>query len=338
MPNPTTFDEAKAAVEEMFMNEPPAEDTPPTDDEQTPPAEDTPNLFDEPTVAEPTSEEPPVEVPTETPVEPPVAQTPPAEDQSAVGQAAQMAETAAQLASQKDSELQQALAAIEALKQQNQQLQGTLDEISRQNTENVLEEALEPPTIDLNSLAFADEETQKAELAKFADGLSAYNRKQMMAEMSPVLEFAKKGMRDAETRDVMSVLSNIPELKGIDQMLPQLEGVIANNKWLQSDDMPLDEKYINAFAIMKGIDSINNPHIPEEPKEPTPEELLQMYNNNSAFQELVEKQRLGAIKQSQQVPPMSASSGAVNAALNIKEKPKTLEDASRRTREMFGEM
>ena len=61
-----------------------------------------------------------------------------------------------------------------------------------------------------------------------------------------------------------------------------------------------------------------------------------MYNNNPAFQELVEKQRIDTLKQSQQVPPFSASSGAVNAALNIKEEPKGWDDASKRTRAMFG--
>ena len=63
---------------------------------------------------------------------------------------------------------------------------------------------------------------------------------------------------------------------------------------------------------------------------------MELYDKNPTFQELVEKKRLDTIKQSQQVPPFSASSGAVNAALNIKEKPKTFEEASERTRRMFG--
>ena len=63
---------------------------------------------------------------------------------------------------------------------------------------------------------------------------------------------------------------------------------------------------------------------------------MKLYEETPTFQELVEKKRLEAIKQSQQVPPFSASSGAVNAALNIKEKPKTFEEASERTRKMFG--
>ena len=75
---------------------------------------------------------------------------------------------------------------------------------------------------------------------------------------------------------------------------------------------------------------------PEPPAEPTVNELMDMYNSNPEFQQLVEKQRLEQIKQSQQVPPFSASSGAVNAALNIEKKPKTFEEASERTRRMFG--
>lgn len=323
MPNPNTFDEASAATEEMFANEQisladaPLEEESSAENEQTAeniPAEETP----------PNTEEIP-EVTPET-----------QENQTALGQAAQTAEVAAELAAQKAGQLQQAMSEIEALKLQNQQLQGTIDEISRQNVENVIEEALTPPTLDINGLAFADEETQKAEMSKFVKDMTAYNRQEIMKELSPTLEFAKKGMRDAETKEVVAALSQIPELANIQEMLPQLDRIIANNKWLQSDDMPLDEKYINAYTMAKGIDTLNNSRAQsEEPKEPTPEELLDIYNKNPAFQELVEKQRLGAIKQGQQVPPFSASSGAVNAALNIKEKPKTLDEASERTRRMF---
>lgn len=333
MPNPNTFDEASAATEEMFANEQLSlADVPPANDE-TPPA------GSEQVVENPPAEEAPAETTPPGAEEPPAGQPTTEQPATAIEQAAQTAEVAAQVASEKDGQLQQAMAENEALKQQNQQLQGTIDEMSRQNTENIVEEALTPPTLDINGLAFADEETQNAAMAKYAEDMSAYNRQQLMKEMSPALEFAKKGMRAEETKEVVAALSQIPELANIQEMLPQLDRIIANNKWLQSDDMPMDEKYINAYAMARGIDSINNPPAQPEPaKEPTPEELLQMYNNNPAFQELVEKQRIDTLKQSQQVPPFSASSGAVNAALNIKEKPQTLEEASKRTREMFGGM
>ena len=333
MPNPNTFDEASAATEEMFASEqlslvdvPPAtEENPPADGEpgaDNPPAEETP------------AETPPTGT-EEPPAQQPGTETPP----SAIEQAAQTAEVAAQVAAEKDAELQDIRQQLEAERQRNAELQGTIDEMSRQNTEKIIEDALTPPTLDINGLAFADEDTQKAAMAKYAQEMSAYNKQEFMKEMSPAIEFAKKGMRDAEKTEVVEALSQIPELKGIKEMLPQLDRIIAGNKWLSSDDMPMDEKYINAFAMARGINSINNPPAPPEPaKEPTPEELLALYNNNPAFQELVEKQRLETLKQSQQVPPFSASSGAVNAALDIKEKPQTLEEASRRTAEMFRDM
>ena len=329
MPNPNTFDEASEATMGMFAN-----------DEQmsfenAPPAENPP-VEGEPGATEPPAEEMPTENPPaetqEPPVQEPGAEVPP----SAIEQAAQAAEVAAQVASEKDGELQRATAEIEALRRQNQQLQGTIDEISRRNTDTVIDSVLKPPTLDINALAFADEETQSAAVAQFVKEMGAYNRQEFMKEISPALEFAKKGMRDAEIKDVVSTFSQIPELANIQEMLPQLDRIIANNKWLQSDDMPLDEKYLNAYAMARGIDVINNPPTQPEPaKEPTPEELLAMYNNNPAFQELVEKQRLDTIKESQQVPPFSASSGAVNAALNIEEEPRTLEEASARARKMF---
>lgn len=327
MPNPNTFDEATAATEEMFANS-----------EQLS-LEDVPVAETIPAESETGSEIPPAETPPIETKEPPAQQPGTETSPSAIEQATQTAEIAAQVAAEKNDQLQQARAEIEALRQQNQQLQGTIDELSKKNTEIIVEDALTPPTLDINGLAFADEETQKAAMTKYAEDMSAYNRQQLMKEMSPALEYAKKGMRDAETKEVVAALSQIPELANIQEMLPQLDRIIANNKWLQSEDIPLDEKYINAYAIARGIDTINNPPAKPEPvKEPTPDELLALYNNNPAFQELVEKQRLNTIKQSQQVPPFSASSGAVNAALNIKEKPQTFEEASKRTREMFGTM
>ncbi len=321
MTNPSNFDEANTATEEMFAQEQqsPAE---PQTAEVTPPA-DTEN-------PENTSTENPAENAQDT------EQT---DMQPTLERAMQTAETATEAAQQKNAQLQQAITDIEMLKQENQQLQGTIDEISKHNAENIVDNALTPPSLDISELAFADEGTQKSAMAKFVEDMAVYNRQQLMKELSPVLEYAKKGMYDTEKTGVVETLSQIPELSNIQEMLPQLDRIIANNRWLQSDDMPMEEKYINAYAMARGVDSINNPPQPPEPaKEPTTEELLEMYNNNPAFQELVEKQRLEQIKQSQQVPPFSASSGAANAALNIKEKPQTLEEASKRTREMFGVM
>ena len=310
------FEDARNATEEMFAN-----------DEQI--------ALDDAVQAQEVEEQPteePIgnveEVPTE-------AQEEPSAENIALENAVNTAETAAQVAQERDMQLQQALQELEALKAQNQSMQGAIEELSKKNEENLIEEAMQPPVLDVNGLAFATEDEIKQAQADYAQKMADYNRKQIMDELAPTLEYAKRGMQEAEKTEVLAALSQVPELNGIETMMPQLDKIIANNKWLQSDDMTLDEKLINAYAIARGVNAINTPP-PEPPKELTSEELMELYDKNPTFQELVEKKRLDTIKQSQQVPPFSASSGAVNAALNIKEKPKTFEEASERTRRMFG--
>ena len=310
---PNSFDDARTATEEMF-------------------ADDTQVVLDEEAVTEQPTETVD-EVPTEATEQP---ETPETTDNAVLDDAVNTAEIAAQTAQQKDAELQQALQEIEALKQQNQQMQGTLEELSNKNEENLIEEAMQPPTLDINGLAFADEETIAKAQADFAQKMFEYNRQELMKELAPTLEYAKKGMEDAEKQEVIAALSQVPELQGIGDMMPQIDQIIASNKWLQSSDMPLEEKIINAFAIGRGVNAMNTP--PEPEKKLTDDDLMKLYDENPTFQELIEKKRIEALKNSQQVPPFSASSGAVNAALNIKEKPKTFDEASERTRQMFGMM
>ena len=98
MPNPNTFDEASAATEEMFANSeqlslgdvPPAENSPAGSEQvvENPPAEEAPA-----TTPQTGTEEPPTEQPG--------TETPP----SAIEQAAQTAEVAAQVAAEKDAML-----------------------------------------------------------------------------------------------------------------------------------------------------------------------------------------------------------------------------------------
>ena len=256
------------------------------------------------------------------------------EESTTLDNAVNTAEVAAQVAQEKDMQLQQVLQELETLKVQNQQMQGTIEELSKKNEENLIEEAMQMPTLDINGLAFADEETIAKAQAEYAQKMAEYVKGDVMREVSPFVEQAKEGIYQKEKAETLAALAQVPELAGINDMLPQLEKIISGNKWLQSEDMPIEEKFINAYAIARGVNAINTP--PEEPKELTSEELMKLYDENPTFQELVEKKRLDTIKQSQQVPPFSASSGAVNAALNIKEKPKTFEEASERTRRMFG--
>lgn len=325
---PNIFDEASKATEELF-EEPPEAVEEPVPEEAT---EEVPATEEQPTP--PPAEAPAEEVPAEETPAPADTPEKAAPEQTALDEAAQTAEIAAQVAAQKDAELQQLMQQLEAERQKNAQLQGTLDELSRQNEENLVEEALAPPELDIAGLAFADEDTVKAAQAKYAQDMAAYNRKAFEKEFAPVIEQANEMRRTKEKNEVISALSQVPELKGIDSMVPQLDRIIANNKALSSEAVPLDEKYITAYAIAMGVNSMNTP--PVEPKEPTPEELMALYDKNPEFRDLIEQRRIDQVKKSQQVPPFSASSGAVNAALDINEEPKGWDDASERTRHMFG--
>ena len=314
------FEDARTATEEMFENE----------NQLT--LEDAIQAQEAEEQTEQTAET--VENPSETaetidPVEEQISQ-----ENAVLDDAVNTAEVAAQAAQEKDIQLQQVMQELEALRSQNMQMQGTIEELSKQNEQNIIEEAMQMPTLDINGLAFADEETIAKAQAEYAQKMAEFVKGDVMKEVSPFVEQAKEGIYQKEKTEALSALSQVPELQGINDMLPQLDKIISNNRWLQSDNMPIEEKYINAYAIARGVNAINTP--PEQPKELTSEELMELYDKNPTFQELVEKKRLDAIKQSQQVPPFSASSGAVNAALNIKEKPKTFEEASERTRRMFG--
>ena len=265
------------------------------------------------------------------------ASSAPDEDTAAEAtEAAEAAETAAELAAEKDGELKQAMEENEALRQRIGELMEAIGELSERNAGKTVEEALMPPTLDIAELSKADSEAQREAMAKFARDMSEYNRQELLKELAPTLEYARRGMAEAEKADTIELLSNVPELSGIRDIVPDLDRIIANNKWLQSEDMPADERYINAFAIARGIDSINSPKKDGEKRELTADELMGIYDNNPEFREMIERKRLEAVKNGQKVPVLSASNGAAGAALDIKEKPQTIEEASERTRKLFG--
>ena len=261
-----------------------------------------------------------------------------AQTKAVLDDAVNSAETAAQAALDMNEQLKQLREQNSQLMQQNSQLQegfgalkNQMQQMNEQQKESIVGEVYEKPVIDLATLAFADEAEMKRQQDEYAEAMAQYVKRGVMDELSPFVEEAKRGRLEREKTAVIDALSKVPELEGIKELIPQMGRIIENNAALRSDDIPLDEKYISAYAIARGVNAINTPH-----KEPTAEDFMRLYEENPEFQELIEKKRLSDVKQNQQVPPMSASHGAVNAALNIKEKPKSWEDASERTKKMFG--
>ena len=139
------FDEANKATEEMFANnEQPIEEDVQAQEEQA----ETVETPAEQTQAQPTQED------------------------AVLGDAVNTAEVAAQVAQEKESQLQQALREIEILRAQSQEMQGTISELSRQNEEKILEEAMQPPVLDINGLAFATEEEVARAQAEYAQKMT----------------------------------------------------------------------------------------------------------------------------------------------------------------------
>ena len=261
------------------------------------------------------------------------------ETKAVLNDAVNAAEAASSAAIDLNEQLNQLKEQNSMLMQQNSQLQegfgalkNQMQQMSEQQKESIVGEVYERPTIDLASLAFADEAEIKRQQDEYADKMAQYVKHGVMDELSPLVDEAKRGRLEREKKTVIDALSKVPELSGIEELIPQMDRIIENNVVLRGDDIPLDEKYINAYAIARGVNAINTPQ-----REPTAEDLMQLYEKNPEFQELLEKKRIESLKPNQQVPPLSAGGGAQSAALNIKEKPKSWEDASERTRKMFGD-
>lgn len=308
------FEEAYNASQDLFEQGIPVEDDPAEEQVQT-------ETEAEETEALPVEAEEAVKAEVQT------------EQQNLLDESTRTAEVAAQMAAENAQKLSEATRQLEIERNKITELQGALKDMSNANEKRVVEELIKPPEIDFDGLAFADDETRRQANERYAQQMAAYNRQEIMKELEPFLNQAKEGMRAKEKADAVAVLSTVKQLEGLEDMMPQIDRIIANNKWLASDDVPIDEKIINAYAIARGVNAINTP--PEVPKELTADELLNLYNSNPDFQDAVEKQRIAQLKDSQQVPQHSASSGAVNAALNIPEKPKDWKDASSRSSELF---
>lgn len=301
-----SFDEAKKLSQNMVNNpnETQPQEQPPEQTEQQPQEQ---------------TEQPPAQQPTSQPtqnVDP-----------------ASLAELAAQTALQKQQEAEQQRQQMLELQKQNEELQKQNEELSKKNEEQITDQATEAPMIDFDSLAFLDDEGKQEAMKQYSDNMTEYTRNNIKKEFEPYMDYIKSAQEREEADSIYEELERNPEFKGISADRPRLEKIIKQNK-IFDKNMPVDEKIITAYAIAKGADSLNKDI---DKKGMTTEELMNMYKSNPEFQNAIEQERVTKLNSanSQQVPPMSASSGAGNAALNIPNKPKDWNDAKRMSKEML---
>ena len=70
-------------------------------------------------------------------------------------------------------------------------------------------------------------------------------------------------------------------------------------------------------------------------EEMTNEKFMEYYTTHTELRDIIDKRRTEEIKGAQDVPQMSPSSGAVNAALNIPQTPKTHDEAYELSQKYF---
>ncbi len=251
------------------------------------------------------------------------------------------AEAATGLAEHKNAELEEVNAKMGAIMEQNEQLRNTIEQMSAQQAEAITEKMLEPPTLDTEKLLYADPAVQAKAIADYQNAYAEYNRTVMrdeiLKELEPTMQYAREGMAAKEKAEaIKAIKAAVPELSDIDAKADYLDAIISQNPFLSGADKPMEEKYLMAYMLSKGIDAVNNPPAPPEPpKEPTAQELLEYANKNREFAELLSKQRIDSVANGQQVPPFSASSGAANVAPNIEKKPKNLGESKELFKKMF---
>ena len=296
-----TFEDARNSAEELFAQ---------TDTEQ-PMVEETP-------VEQPVEQ--PTEMPTETPEEVMVQ-----EQTGMTEQAISAAEQATAVAQQKAEENSELARLLEAERQKNAQLASAMAEMNAVREQEIIEEALVPPVLDIASLAFESPEVQEEAQRKYSEDFAKYQKAMMEKEYQPFIERAKKMEQYEQLEALKKSLSTDARFEGFAERIPQLERIIDRNPNLKNADMPYEDKLIQAYAIARGVDAMETPKA--EPHVTTKDEFVEMYNSNPEFKAAIESLRIAELKDSQQVPPLSASSGLGNAAPNIKEKPKTFGEA-----------
>lgn len=264
-------------------------------------------------------------------VQQPPTDTEPVSPQEQALQAANIAEQAAQVAQQQNTDLSNLQAQVNQLMEENKNLQNAIDQQNAQQMEHV--EDLVAPTLDFDRMMFEDEQTQREIMQNYQNDLANYQREMILRELKPDLDFARTARIDAEKNAIVDELSALPEFQNMRAMMPQINNVMSSNAALFSDDVPLDERLVTAYAMVNGV---NNIRTPKEPKAPTAEEIVNMLNSNPEAMELLEKQRIAKLNNAKDVPKMSATSGVSNVAATVHEKPKTFEEALMLSRKAFG--
>ena len=298
---PANFDEAYQMSTEAMLAEQQAAEQPAVPVEEAPAPETVP--------AEAPVEEAPA--PEAVPAEGQAPETQPALTETQILQEAAL-RTANELASVK-SELEQ-LKALSA-----QQSQAAEEEIQ--------EQLLEPPKLDLKDIAYLSDEEIAQREAEYTQQMLDFTMQGVDKKIQPVLSQYESQQRATEEQSVLNDL----RLKSpdFDTYLPEIQSFLSADNAVSKAlaAMPARERYVAAALMAKGAAPV---------QQETAESLVKKIAANPDAMRMLELQRVEATKKNSNIPPQSASSGMANVPVNPPATPKSFDEAHKLAKEKYG--
>lgn len=220
---------------------------------------------------------------------------------------------------------------LEALRQENEDLKRAIQESGEKSAATIAAigtadaaaategaaAAAAYPRLDLSQVLYGSPDEQQQAADRYTQELIDAIMEKQKPDMAAYAE-AKNYMANA---DAIRVLENMEELKGFGDMRPRLDAMIQGHTILSNAQNPL-ERYITAYLIQKGIDAAE-----QEGKEPTVEELMELYHGNTGFRDAIEQERAEALSERKDLPPTPKSAGLSSAEAYTPETPKNLKEA-----------
>ena len=209
--------------------------------------------------------------------------------------------------------------AFRQMQTENQQLKQSMTQQS-QDTKAQLEDALEPPTLDIDGMMYDDDATRQRKQSEYNTAMLDYQRKMLMREMQPMVDSYRQQQRDGEMQASIANLHNLPgvgnRFDDVAADIPQtIRSIPALANMAPNEAVPL------AALIAKGRAATNA-------QAKTPEQTAEEIFANPEVMKLLELKRANQLRANQNIPPMSASQGAMSTApLNVTPKPETVQDA-----------
>ena len=256
-----------------------------------------------------------------------------------------------QMMSQQTEALRNATGMVQQMQIQNQslnqeieRLRSALDEQNQAAEVSEIRQAVTPPAPPqiptLDELAYLDEEGKKARQNEYASAMAEFIKGQAMADLQPFIDKAKEAERiEAEEAVIKRLSSPGSGYADFAEFLPMIKNIAKNNPLVANAEAG-DDKYLTAYAIAKGIKA-NEPVAPktkltdEDLRLLGNEQLLEIYRSNPELQKMIASEQVQKAQETGEVPVFSASGDAGNVALTPDAKPKTLEEASRRFRNLL---